>query len=104
MHAGRKLEEMEAGLREVGEEIAGLDAAKNALLAQLAQLEAALTQAHARRADLEESRNVFEEGVAFSLDALQHQVHTLPFLLRTTCASAAWKRMCRSWVRKGCTY
>ncbi len=77
--AGRKLESMEGGLREVGEEIAGLDARRNALLAQLAQLEAQLAQAHARRADLEESRNVFEEGVAFSLDALQHQVrHKLP--------------------------
>ncbi len=72
--SGRKLESMEAGLREVGEEIATLDAARNALLAQLAQLEAQLAQAHARRADLEESRAVFEEGVAFSLDALQHQV------------------------------
>ncbi|CAL8467867.1 g7405 [Coccomyxa elongata] len=74
---GRKLESMEAGLREVGEEIATLDAARNALLAQLAQLEAQLAQAHARRADLEESRAVFEEGVAFSLDALQHQVDEL---------------------------
>ena len=72
--SGRKLESMEAGLREVGEEIATLDTARNALLAQLAQLEAQLAQAHARRADLEESRAVFEEGVAFSLDALQHQV------------------------------
>lgn len=68
---------MEAGLCEVGEEIATLDAARNALLAQLAQLEAQLAQAHARRADLEESRAVFEEGVAFSLDALQHQVRPL---------------------------
>ncbi|BDA42462.1 hypothetical protein COCOBI_03-3520 [Coccomyxa sp. Obi] len=74
---GRKLESMEAGLREVGEEIATLDAARNALLAQLAQLEAQLAQAHARHADLEESRAVFEEGVAFSLDALQHQVDEL---------------------------
>ncbi|KAK9909945.1 hypothetical protein WJX75_009855 [Coccomyxa subellipsoidea] len=74
---GRKLESMESGLREVGEEIAGLDGRRNALLAQLAQLEAQLAQAHARRADLEESRNVFEEGVAFSLDALQHQVDEL---------------------------
>jgi septal ring factor EnvC (AmiA/AmiB activator) len=77
--AGRKLESMESGLREVGEEIAGLDGRRNALLAQLAQLEAQLAQAHARRADLEESRNVFEEGVAFSLDALQHQVCNLSF-------------------------
>lgn len=66
---------MEAALRVVAKEIAGLDTRRNALLSQLAQVEASLAQAHAKRADLEESRNVFEEGVAFSMDALQHQVH-----------------------------
>ena len=65
---------MEGRLKVVGDAIAELDASRDALLAQLAQVEALLTQAHAERADLEESRSVFEEGVAFSLDALQHQV------------------------------
>lgn len=65
---------MEGRLKVVGDTIAELDASRDALLAQLAQVEALLTQAHAERADLEESRSVFEEGVAFSLDALQHQV------------------------------
>lgn len=72
---------MEAALRVVGEEIAGLDTRRNALLSQLAQVEAALAQAHAKRADLEESRNVFEEGVAFSMDALQHQACPSTFFL-----------------------
>ena len=70
----RKMEEMEGRLKVVGDAIAELDASRDALLAQLAQVEALLTQAHAERADLEESRSVYEEGVAFSLDALQHQV------------------------------
>ena len=65
---------MEGRLRVVGEGIAELDASRDSLLAQLAQVEALLTQAHAERADLEESRSVYEEGIAFSLDALQHQV------------------------------
>ena len=68
---------MEGRLKVVGDAIAELDASRDALLAQLAQVEALLTQAHAERADLEESRSVFEEGVAFSLDALQHQVMLL---------------------------
>ncbi len=65
---------MEGRLRVVGDSIAELDASRDSLLAQLAQVEALLTQAHAERADLEESRSVYEEGIAFSLDALQHQV------------------------------
>ena len=65
---------MEGRLRVVGGTIAELDASRDSLLAQLAQVEALLTQAHAERADLEESRSVYEEGIAFSLDALQHQV------------------------------
>ena len=78
---------MEGRLKVVGDTIAGLDASRDALLAQLAQVEALLAQAHAERADLEESRSVFEEGVAFSLDALQHQV-TLSLLIRTSGAFA----------------
>ena len=65
---------MEGRLRVVEDSVAELDASRDSLLAQLAQVEALLTQAHAERADLEESRSVYEEGIAFSLDALQHQV------------------------------
>ena len=65
---------MEGRLRVVGDSIAELVTNRDSLLARLAQVEALLTQAHAERADLEESRSVYEEGIAFSLDALQHQV------------------------------
>ena len=41
------------------------------------QVEAALAAAHARRADAEEGRNVFEEGNAFTLEALQQEVWTV---------------------------
>jgi ABC-type transporter Mla MlaB component len=99
------MEEMEASLRVVSEEITGLDTRKNALLAQLAQVEAALAQAHAQRADLEESRNVYEEGIAFSMDALQHQARSVSCLtashipngvhalarLQTLCSHPAYK-------------
>ena len=73
---------MEGGLQAVGAEIAELDGRRAALLAALAQLEAQLARAHAKKADLEESRAVFEEGVAFSLDALQQQVRA--------CVSGSW--------------
>ena len=72
--AVRKVEEMQGRLKVVADAINELDASRDALLVQLAQVEALLTQAHAERADLEESRSVYEEGIAFSLDALQHQV------------------------------
>ena len=50
--AGRKLGEMESSLAGVHAEVASLDERKAALLSQLAQVDALLAQAHARKVSL----------------------------------------------------
>ena len=101
--AVRKVVEMEGRLKTVGDRIAELDAQKDALLAELAQVEASLTRAHAERADLEESRNVFEEGIAFSMDALQHQVIWTALVRSIPCNQASCQDTSRSHALRRCS-
>ena len=99
----RKVVEMEGRLKTVGDRIAELDAQKDALLAELAQVEASLTRAHAERADLEESRNVFEEGIAFSMDALQQQVIWKAPVRSIPCIQASCQDTSRSHASRHCS-
>ncbi|KAK9817196.1 hypothetical protein WJX72_010907 [[Myrmecia] bisecta] len=86
---GRKLAEMNGALSVMAAEVAELEGQREALLAQLTALDERLARARARRADLEEGRNVFEEGNTFTLDALQHQADELCIAHKRHVAEAA---------------
>lgn len=73
----RKLAEMESALQVVDQEIGGLEEQQAELLRQLKLVQEQISAARAKRADMEEGRHVFQEGNAFTLEALQHKVDEL---------------------------
>ncbi|KAK9826530.1 hypothetical protein WJX74_000568 [Apatococcus lobatus] len=86
---GKKGEEMQEALQGVHGEVAALEKEEAELLAQLARVQASLSAARACKADMEERRGVLEEGSAFTLEALQHQMDELAGKQRQQRAEAA---------------
>jgi len=72
-----KLAEMSEGLDEIIATISGMEQRKAALLQELEILDQKLFKAKATWADMDEGRNVFEEGNAFTMEAVQQQLDQL---------------------------
>lgn len=94
----QKVKEMEGVWSKVQEEIQGLQAERAVLLAELEKLDLFLTKAQAHRADLEEGRNVFDEGTAFTIQGLEHEADKLCGLQNQHEAEIAALAKCRQLV------
>lgn len=96
----RKLGEMKAAMHVVDEDVGGLEEQQAELLRQLADVQQQITAAKANRADMEEGCHVFQEGNAFTLEALQHKVDELSLQHRHRLAEHAALAECQCLIQE----
>ncbi|KAL0050998.1 hypothetical protein WJX82_000304 [Trebouxia sp. C0006] len=96
----RKLAEMESALQVVDQEIGGLEEQQAELMRQLKLVQEQISATRAKRADMEEGRHVFQEGNAFTLEALQHKVDELSTQHRHHLAENAALAECQTLMRE----
>ncbi|KAL3152273.1 hypothetical protein ABBQ32_001347 [Trebouxia sp. C0010 RCD-2024] len=96
----RKLAEMKDAMHVVDENVGGLEEQQAELQRQLAEVQQQITAAKAKRADMEEGCHVFQEGNAFTLEALQHKVDELSLEHRHRLAEHAALAECQCLIQE----